>query len=77
VHDYLSNHVGSVGYLIGTGPGLLPYKYKGIRLIENPEHIPIEYIYFIYLLCPMIICSMSLVVAFHISIFTPVRFYVV
>jgi hypothetical protein len=31
-----SNHVGSVGYCLGTGPDLLPYKYKGVRPIENP-----------------------------------------
>jgi hypothetical protein len=31
-----------VGYLLGKGPDLLPYKYKGVRPIENPEHIPIE-----------------------------------
>jgi hypothetical protein len=26
-----------VGYLLGKGPDLLPYKYKGVRLIENPR----------------------------------------
>jgi hypothetical protein len=31
-----------VGYLLGKGPDLLPYKYKGVRPIENPKHIPIE-----------------------------------
>jgi hypothetical protein len=42
VCGYPSNHVGVVGYLLGTGPDLLPYKYKGVRPIEKPEHIPIE-----------------------------------
>jgi hypothetical protein len=42
VHGYPSNYVEVVGYLLGTGPDLLPYKYKGVRPIENPEHIPIE-----------------------------------
>jgi hypothetical protein len=31
-----------VGYLLGKDPDLLPYKYKGVRPIENPEHILIE-----------------------------------
>jgi hypothetical protein len=31
-----------VGYLLVKGPDLLPYKYKGLRPIETPEHIPIE-----------------------------------
>ena len=26
-----------VGYLLGKGPDLLPYKYKGVRPIENPR----------------------------------------
>jgi hypothetical protein len=42
VRGYSSNHVRVVGYLLGLGPDLLPYKYKGVRPIENPEHIPIE-----------------------------------
>jgi hypothetical protein len=42
VHGYPSNYVEVVGYLLGTGPDLLPYKYKGVRPIVNPEHIPIE-----------------------------------
>jgi hypothetical protein len=29
--------VGVVGYLLGTGLDLLPYKYKGVWPIENPE----------------------------------------
>jgi hypothetical protein len=40
---------GSVGSLLGTGSYILPCKYKGVRPIDNPEHIPIEPIYyFIY-----------------------------
>ena len=35
VCGYPSNHVGVVGYLLGKGPDLLPYKYKGVRPIEN------------------------------------------
>jgi hypothetical protein len=37
VHDYLSNHVGCVGYRLGIGPDLLPYKYKGVRPVDNPQ----------------------------------------
>jgi hypothetical protein len=37
VCGYPSNHMGVVGYLLGTGPDLLPYKYKGVRPIENPR----------------------------------------
>jgi hypothetical protein len=44
VRGYPSNYVEVAGYLLGTGPYLLPYKYKGVRPIENPEHIPIELI---------------------------------
>jgi hypothetical protein len=35
VRGYPSNHVGVVGYLLGTGSDLLPNKYKGVRPIEN------------------------------------------
>jgi hypothetical protein len=35
VCGYPSNHVGSVGYRLGTCPYLIPYKYKGVRPIEN------------------------------------------
>jgi hypothetical protein len=76
VRGYPSNHVGVVGYLLGIGPDLLPYKYKGVQPIENPEHIPIEHIYFIYFSCPRSRCSVVLVVAFHISTPTPIRLYV-
>jgi hypothetical protein len=31
-----------VGYLLGKGPDLLPYKYKGVRRLRTSEHIPIE-----------------------------------
>jgi hypothetical protein len=32
-----------VGYLLGKGPDLLPYKYiKGYGRLRTPEHIPIE-----------------------------------
>jgi hypothetical protein len=27
-----------VGYLLGKGPNLLPYKYKGVRPIEPPNN---------------------------------------
>jgi hypothetical protein len=37
VRGYPSNNVGVVGYLLGTGPYLLPYKYKGVRPIQNPR----------------------------------------
>jgi hypothetical protein len=37
VRGYPSNHVGVVGYLLGIGPDLLPYKYKGVQPIENPR----------------------------------------
>jgi hypothetical protein len=37
VRGYPSNHVGSIGYRLGTGPDLLPYKCKGVRPIENPR----------------------------------------
>jgi hypothetical protein len=40
VRGYPSNHVEVVGYLLGTGPNLLPYKYKGVRPIENPRTHP-------------------------------------
>ena len=42
MRGYPSNRVGVVGYLLGKGSDLLPYKYKWVRPIENPEHIPIE-----------------------------------
>jgi hypothetical protein len=29
--------VGVVGNLLGKGPDLLPYKYKGVWPIENPR----------------------------------------
>jgi hypothetical protein len=32
----------SVGSRLRKGPNLLPYKYKGLRRIGNPEHILIE-----------------------------------
>jgi hypothetical protein len=34
---YPSNHVGSVGYHLGTGPDLPLYIYEGVQLIENPR----------------------------------------
>jgi hypothetical protein len=37
VRGYPSNHVSVVGYLLETGPDLLPYKYKGVRPIKNPR----------------------------------------
>jgi hypothetical protein len=77
VRGYASNHVGVVGYLLGTGLDLLPYKYKGVWPIENPEHIPIESIYFIYLFYHRSRCSVVLVVAFRISTSTPIRLYII
>jgi hypothetical protein len=44
---YPSNHVGVVGYLLGTGLDLLPYKYKGVQLIENPQTHSNRIYYFI------------------------------
>jgi hypothetical protein len=61
---YLYNHVGSAGYRLETGLDLLPYKYKGYGRLRTPEHIPIEFIYFIYLYCPRSICNITLVVTF-------------
>jgi hypothetical protein len=52
MRGYPSNHMGSISYRLGIGQDLLPYKYKGVQPIENPEHIPIESIYFIYLFYP-------------------------
>jgi hypothetical protein len=37
VSGYLSNHVRSVDYHLGTCLDLLPYKYKWVRPIENPR----------------------------------------
>jgi hypothetical protein len=37
MRGYPSNHVGVVGYLLGKDSYLLPYKYKGVRSIENPQ----------------------------------------
>jgi hypothetical protein len=37
MRGYPSNHVGDVDYLLGTGPDILPYKYKGVRPIENSQ----------------------------------------
>jgi hypothetical protein len=46
VCGYPSNHVGSIGYRLGTGPNL-PYLYmKGYGRLRTPEHIPIEPITF-------------------------------
>jgi hypothetical protein len=38
--------VGVVGYLLGTGPDLVPINIKGYGRLRTPEHIPIEPIYF-------------------------------
>jgi hypothetical protein len=48
---YPSNHVGVVGYRLGTGPDLLPYKYKGVRPIENPRTHSNRIDYFLYHFC--------------------------
>jgi hypothetical protein len=66
-----------VGYLLGKGPDLLPYKYKGVRPFENPRTHYNRTNYLIYFSCPRSRCSIVLVVVFHISTSTPIRFYVV
>jgi hypothetical protein len=66
-----------VGYLLGKGPDLLPYKYKGVRPIENPRTHSNRTNYLIYFSCPRSRCSIVLVVAFRISTSTPSRIYVV
>jgi hypothetical protein len=37
MRGYPSNHVRVVGYLLGTGPDLLPYKYKGYVRLKTPN----------------------------------------
>jgi hypothetical protein len=66
-----------VGYLLGKGLDLLPYKYKGVRLIENPRTHSNRTNYLIYFFCPRSRCSIVLVVVFHISTSIPIRLYVV
>jgi hypothetical protein len=66
-----------VGYLLGKGPYLLPYKYKGVRPIENPRTHSNRTNYFTYFSCPRNRWSVVLVVIFHISTSTPIRLYVV
>jgi hypothetical protein len=46
---YPSNHMRSVGSRLGIDPDIFFYKYKWVRPIENPEHIPIEQIYLLSL----------------------------
>jgi hypothetical protein len=58
------------------GPNLL-YIYEGVRSIENPEHIPIEPIDFIYFSCPRSRCNVALVIIFRIFTSIPIRLYVV
>jgi hypothetical protein len=77
MRGYPSNHVGVVGYLLGKGPDLLPYEYKGVRPIENPRTHSNRTNYLIYFSCPRSRCSIVLVVAFRISTSTPIRLYVV
>jgi hypothetical protein len=60
-----------VGYLLGKGPYLLPYKYKGVRPIENPRTHSNRTNYLIYFSCPRSRCSIVLVVVFHISTLHP------
>jgi hypothetical protein len=51
VRGYLSNHVEYVSYRLGTGPDLLPYEYKGVRLIENPRtHSNRTYLFYLLFL---------------------------
>jgi hypothetical protein len=66
-----------VGYLLGKGPDLLPYKYKGVQPIENPRTHSNRTNYLIYFSCPRNRCSIVLVVVFHISTSIPIRLYVV
>jgi hypothetical protein len=66
-----------VDYLLGKGPDLLPYKYKGVRPIENPRTHSNRTNYLIYFSFPRSRCSIVLVVVFHISTSTPIRLYVV
>jgi hypothetical protein len=61
-----------VGYLLGKGPDLLPYKYKGVRPIENPRTHSNRTNYLIYFSCPRSRCSIVLVVVFHISTSIPI-----
>ena len=79
VRGYPFNHVGSVGYCLGTGPNL-PYIYmKGCDRLRTPKHIPIEPInYFIIISALGVdVCRVVLVVAFHIPTSTHIRLYVV
>jgi hypothetical protein len=66
-----------VGYLLGIGPYLLPYKYERVRPIENPRTHLNQINYFIYFSSPKSRCSVVLVVAFRISTSTHIQLYVV
>jgi hypothetical protein len=54
-----------------------PINIKEYNRFRTFEHIPIEHIYFIYFSYPRSKCNVVLVVAFRISISTPIRLYVV
>jgi hypothetical protein len=71
MRSYPYNHVEVVGYHLGTGPDLLLYKYKGVRSIENPRRQSNQPNLHIYLSYPNSRCNIALVVASHISTFTP------
>jgi hypothetical protein len=63
-----------IGSRIGTDSDLLPYKYKGVRPIENLEHISIEkstLFTFLYYLYPRSRCNVVLVVSFRIYLDSP------
>jgi hypothetical protein len=74
MRGYPSNHVRSIDYRLGTFPDLLPYKYKRYSQLITTEHIPIEYIYFIYLSFPRSRCNIALVVAPAPSLFDSMSF---
>jgi hypothetical protein len=59
VRDYPSNHVESIGYRLRKYLDFIPYKYKGYGRLRTLKHIPIEYIYFIYIFCPRSKCNVA------------------
>jgi hypothetical protein len=71
-----SNHVEFISYRLGTGPDL-PYIYEGVRSIENPRTHSNRTNYFLYHSCSKSRCSVFLVIAFRISIFTSIQLYFV
>jgi hypothetical protein len=57
----------SVGSHLGTSPNFLPYKYKGVRSIENhrTHYNRTNLLFLIYHSCIRSWCSIALVVASH------------